>query len=514
MSSSDHPPDRYSIDEMMDRLKHQPSQAGHNPEREMVTREDGSQVIRVRKRKRRTHQPHRDAIRRHRRARLIQVTTAVCALLALMLGGGGALLYSNSKLYLDRLTLLITQMTGAKAEITQFRVNPVAASAQSVKLEWPEGNPLRQLNIRGLQGDISIGTLLSKSLIGEELKAQDGVLNVREPVAGAQAAFKIDSMLAGVIAFERNTVNKLRITYGEPSAPSLWLDGTEASLLPRTEARPAQIMLTRGSFGMPGKSIPKLRLNRAHIERMDDGIRILSMRLLHESDNVGELKLSDPDGTFGLDQEGWHHLKVEMQSFLMSGLGGLELGQLFPNRINTAGLEKPSELKFKPTETIQGSFTVHFTQPAGSAFEIVGLPFLGTLSGILQDEWYQVPAFIEEVGGTLECSAIDVALHDLELKERSRMAIRGQIQFQRHQRRLTGELRVGLPESVLATTNSPHFNGLFGPEEEGFRWVELKIGGTMSAPTDNFWELYQNAKIAPKPDSSKGPTFEELTQPE
>ena len=498
----------------MDRLKHQPSEAGRNPERQMVTREDGSQVVRVRKRKRRTHQPHRDAIRRRRRARLIQVTTAVCALLVLMLGGGGALLYSNSKTYLDRLTVLITQMTGAKAEITQFRVNPVAASAQSVKLEWPEGNRLRQLNIRGLQGDISIGTLLSKSLIGEELKAQEGVLNIREPDPNAPSAFETESMLPGVIAFERNTINKLRITYGEPSTPSLWLDGTEASLLPRTDARPTQIMLTRGNFGMPGKSIPKLRLNRAHIEQMNDGIRILSMRLLHESDNVGELKLSDPNGASKADQEGWHRLKVEMQSFLMSGLGGVELGMLFPNRINTAGLEKPSELKFKPAESIDGCFIIHFTQPAGNAFEIVGLPFLGSLSGILQDEWYQVPAFIEEVGGTLECTASNVIVRDLELIERSRMAIRGQIEFQRQQRRLSGTLRVGLPDSVIATTNSPHFISLFEAQDEGFRWIELKIGGTMSTPTDNFWELYQNAKIAPKPDSSEGPTFEELTQPE
>jgi hypothetical protein len=514
MPPSDHQPDRYSIDEMMERLKHQPSQSGGHPERELVTRDDGSQVVRVRKRKRRSQQPHRDAIRRRRRARMIQVTTAVLVLLALMIGGGGALLYSNSKAYLDRLNSIITRTTGAKAEITQFRVNPVAASAQSLKLEWPEGSRLRQMNIRGIQADVSIGTLLSKSLIGEELKAQDGVLNLREPVAGTTARFESDSLVPGVIAFERNTINKLRIVYGEPSAPSLWLDGTEVSLLPRTDARPLQIMLNRGSFGMPGKSIPKLRLNRAHMEWTNDRLRIISMRLLHETDNVGELKLSDADGPAGQDEEGWHRLNVETQSFLMSGLGGPELGQLFPNRINTVGLEKPSTLSFKHSETIQGAFTIHFNQPAGGTFEVVGLPFLGTISSILQDEWYQVPAFLEEVGGTLECTAAGVSLRDLDLKERSRMAIRGQLEFQRNQRRLSGELEVGLPESVLATANSPHFESLFGPSEDGFRWVSLKLGGTMSAPTDHFWELYQNAKIAPKPDNNSGPSFEELTKPE
>ena len=81
-------------------------------------------------------------------------------------------------------------------------------------------------------------------------------------------------------------------------------------------------------------------------------------------------------------------------------------------------------------------------------------------------------------------------------------------------RRLSGELEVGLPESVLATANSPHFESLFVPDDDGFRWITVRLGGTMSAPTDNFWELYQNAKIKPKPDERKGPSFEELTKPE
>ena len=75
MSAAPSEPEKYSIDEMMDRLKAVPSE---NPdEGELVTRSDGSQAIRVRKRKRRSTQPHKEERHRTRRTRIIQVSAAL-----------------------------------------------------------------------------------------------------------------------------------------------------------------------------------------------------------------------------------------------------------------------------------------------------------------------------------------------------------------------------------------------------------------------------------------------------
>ncbi|MEY3896152.1 MAG: hypothetical protein RLZZ214_1672, partial [Verrucomicrobiota bacterium] len=55
MPASPSEPEKYSIDEMMDRLKSSPPP---NPEDgELVIRPDGTQAIRVKRRKRRTSQP-------------------------------------------------------------------------------------------------------------------------------------------------------------------------------------------------------------------------------------------------------------------------------------------------------------------------------------------------------------------------------------------------------------------------------------------------------------------------
>ena len=61
-SSNDH--EHYSVDEMMDRLKHHnrdKEQQDKIKDGELVTRPDGSQVIKVKKRRRRSKQPSKKA---------------------------------------------------------------------------------------------------------------------------------------------------------------------------------------------------------------------------------------------------------------------------------------------------------------------------------------------------------------------------------------------------------------------------------------------------------------------
>ena len=67
MSGSTGDPERYSLEEMMERLKAKPSSTPDPADGELVTRADGTQAIKVRKRKRRSHQPQKEARTRARR---------------------------------------------------------------------------------------------------------------------------------------------------------------------------------------------------------------------------------------------------------------------------------------------------------------------------------------------------------------------------------------------------------------------------------------------------------------
>jgi hypothetical protein len=87
-------PEKYSIDEMMDRLK---QSSAENPDNgELVTRADGTQAVRVRKRKRRSKQPHKQDAQRTRRARVIQIAAAFVLVILAALTAGIGIIYANS----------------------------------------------------------------------------------------------------------------------------------------------------------------------------------------------------------------------------------------------------------------------------------------------------------------------------------------------------------------------------------------------------------------------------------
>ena len=76
MPASDSEPEKYSIDEMMDRLRSN-GEGPRDGEATLVTRDDGSQVYKVRKRKRRSQQPKKEKEKRQQRFRVAQVLAAV-----------------------------------------------------------------------------------------------------------------------------------------------------------------------------------------------------------------------------------------------------------------------------------------------------------------------------------------------------------------------------------------------------------------------------------------------------
>ena len=149
MSSSPGEPEKYSIDEMMDRLKS--SQSPNPDDGELVTRSDGTKAIRVRRRKRRSSQPLKEEKQAVRRVRIVQVTAAMVLVMLAALAVGGAVIYANSSPFREALVRKIEQATGATVELEQFRMNPKTANAGGLSLKWPAGNVLESLKLRGTQ---------------------------------------------------------------------------------------------------------------------------------------------------------------------------------------------------------------------------------------------------------------------------------------------------------------------------------------------------------------------------
>ncbi len=510
MPSSSSEPEKYSIDEMMDRLK---SSSSESPEEgELVTRADGTQAIRVRKRKRRSSQPVKKGQQTSRRMRIFQISAAMILVFVAALFIGGAVIYANSSPFREGLLRKIEQASGAEVEIQQFRINPKTANAAGMTLKWPAGNILSSVTLRSLSAEVSPSTFLGKVMKGEEVSASDAVLELKYPQAGEITRHFPTSEGLLPIRFNRYRVPSLTLTLGPPTTPIVKVTKSEVSLNPETENGRALLNFYRGDIEMAGW--PKLRLDRALVGIRGDEFEVINLRVLHESDSRGIFDLSGKIYPYQPDR--LSSLKAVVQSFQIEGLTGPALGRLFSGRIDSTSATKSNFLSFLPTADAAPTLEITFQVSPSSQIELRGFPFLLAISQALDDPWFQSPVFEVDAGGTIHRENGIVTFRDLNFESKGRMAVRGKVSMALNQE-LSGHLEVGVAEAMIASSKTPRLKNMFGPPKEGFRWISLKIGGPVATPSDNFKDIFLKASAASSeataPEEEEVSTFEQLTRP-
>ncbi|MEO5916126.1 MAG: hypothetical protein ABIS50_17955 [Luteolibacter sp.] len=509
MSAAPSEPEKYSIDEMMDRLKGSPAE---NPEDgELVTRSDGSQAIRVRKRKRRSSQPHKEQSVRTRRARIIQVSAALILVFLAVLTVGGAVIYANSSPFREGLLQKIGQSTGATTDLSQFRMNPKTANANDLTLEWPAGNLLRTLTVRGINAEVFPTSFLGKSMTGEEVTVAEGNLTLQIPKPGTalRTVNKVEGELP--IRFNRYRTPVLNLTLGSPESPILRLYKSEASLTSETQAGLPQMRLYRGDLAISGW--PNLRMNRALIEFRGNEINVVSLQVFHPGDDRGSLGLTGTISPYKQSQTS--NLAASLDAFLVEGLAGAHLGHIISGRIDSVSAAKSNYFSFLPVENSSPTLDIAFSVTPSSNIEFQGFPFLLGIAQLLDgDEWFEKPVFDTDATGTFHREKGVITFRDLNFVSKGRMAIQGELSMAANEA-LSGKLRVGLSEAMIPKTS--RLKTMMGPAKEGFRWITLNIGGSAVSPTDNFKDLFTEAgatkEPAPAPDGTERSTFDELTRP-
>lgn len=501
-------PENYSIDEMMERLKNRPAEEPVESG-ELVTRADGSQAIRVRKRKRRSHQPHKEELRAQRRARMIQVSGALILLLLAAICAGAAIVFTNSAPYRESLVKKIGAASGAKVELQQFRVNPTNAVAGGLAMEWPEGNVLRSLTFRGVIAGIAPSSFLGKSLTGEEITANEGTLIIHQPEAGKPLRQSPATNEPLAILFNRYACPKFHILFGDPTAPLVRLMNSEASFHPVNPSERSQLLLSRGEIGIQGW--PKFRMDRSHIEFRGSEVDVVGIRLRHENDTTGAFELSGSVSPYATNRAST--LAVQLDSFPTSGIAGPDLGRLLQGRIDTQSTVKSNYLSLTPGPDAASALAITFRRSITTPFEINGFPFLLGLARSLDDSWFEHPTFEDEVSGELRRAAGKVSFENLNLENKDRLALRGHLTMTAD-RGLSGNLEVGLTEAMIKASGNRRLDSMFGPAKQGFRWLALKIAGSAASPTDNFIDLLDaTAATGTKAPAEEIPSFEELTRP-
>lgn len=511
MPQSPSDPEKYSLDEMVGRLK--ATTPKPPPEGELVTRADGTQAMRVRKRKRRTDQSPKISGLRTTRIRIAQVSGVIILLFIAGITAGVALIYANSAPFRKNLSRNIEQVTGAKLDMTMYRMNPQKANAAQIILTWPESSALGNLTATGIAAEIFPSSFLGKAMTGEEVLIDQADLALRLPGQTITATGSAAPHLkTPSIHFKRYRTSKLNVSMGSPTAPLFSLLQTEASLAPRNVRDQTQLSLHSGNLTIPGW--PKLRHDRSLIVQNSGTLDFISMKLLGETEDRGTLELSGkihPSISTEIPT-----LAVKLENFLLSSLIGPTLKPYFSGRVETPPIPRISHFTLPLTLKSTPTLEVDFHASKSTDFSLRSFPFLYSLSQAMDDSWYERPSFENHASGILALKNGTTTFRELHFTTNQRLSITGEFAVA-SDKSLTGTLQVGIPEIRLSGPDYQKLRAAFSPPRDGFCWISLTLSGTTESPIDNFRDLLTTAAQSPQPSEKSTPaassTFEDLTRP-
>lgn len=495
MPDSNSDPEKYTIDDMLDRLKNRGDGEG-----ELVTRADGTKALKVRKRKRRTDQARDKLKAQNQRMQLIQIAGFIIFMVVLLIIGGVLILYSNSSAYRDGLIAKIDSASGSKAKIQQFRMNPATASAAQMEMKWPETQVLDRLEVNGLKAKISPISFAGKVFQGQEVVAVKGNLFLTAPKSSELSGDKAAGVSDLLVKFNRYSVTSLNVFFSGEQAWEQMLENVEASYLPTKTSKGGEIRLNQGLLKMKGW--PSLALDRAYIQIRERELDIKSMRFqipVVENQRIQDNGSIDLSGVISPLEEGvTHQLFVNLDSFQISHLLGAGLGRFFHGKTISNPDETSNSLQFTPGSGQDALLKLNMTNAIDSHISLAQFKFMGHLAITLDDRWYELPSFDHEVKLLMRQSGEHVELEQIHMEQRARMALKGSISIKDEAGNILGRLSVGIPETIIAASKNRRLDVLFSPERNGYRWVDLEIGGNSAAPADNFKELYQAVTLTQK----------------
>jgi hypothetical protein len=495
-------PEKYSIDEMMGRLKGGGS-SGKQPE--LVTRPDGSQAMKVRKRKRRTKQAVSDEAKRRHKFQVVQIAAFVILVVLMGLAAGIAILYANSSGFRESLLGKLEDSSGAKVGLNQFRMNPATANANMASFGWPEGNALAGLELHQIRAKIAPASFLGSTFSGEEIVAGKGQLSLRAPGAPNSRRHKpkSDGMLS--VKFQRYWVPEFDIRFGDSEGSRRLLKATEASFFPSAVTGQAEVRLRGGLFEFD--AWPLMELDRSYIKAKGDALQIQSMRFVvpkSANDRKVDKGFIDFTGSMRpLEAGATHTLRSDVRDLPLPYMMGPDLGRFFVGSVDTMEIPDSNFLSFSPDSPESAMLELTLTNSVNSRIDLGSFKFLSQLSTVLDDRWYEFPNFDDIVTLVTKMRGDEVSIEDINLVSRGRMTVRGSVSNQKGGG-ISGKLRIGLPDTMIAASDDKRLNRMFGQVREGYRWLDLKIGGTSAVPGDNFKELYMNASVPSDGESTGG----------
>lgn len=435
---------------------------------ELVNREDGSQVVRVRKRKRRTAQPKKEEEARLRRRKAMVVFSVVVAIFVLAITVAFLLAYRNSSKFNAKVAQTIEASSGAKVELGTLGVSPRRVAVKKAALTWPEGC-LESLILSEVEvqthplgffgGDWRIEDFTAERAV---LKARGGTMpkgDGSEPlriIGDIFDAGKLDCQFGESGAFLRDAAVRLRTGNGI----SVDFEGGELQL---------------GHWGPLG-------VGSGYFMDSEGGVEIrVSLQSGDDYDEVLEV-----EGKLANDFSAENQLSVTANLYPLEHLLGPELGGFLQGPFSTqlgVALLIPSKLK-----ALRLDIPVN-----GQGLKISKFPFLDGLGKIVEDADLLEHEFSDEASMRFRSGPDGIRLENLSLSTHNNFLIKGNI-IVSPSGELSGELRLGVSEGKERYFKRKNVMSMTRYGADGYLWMTVRLGGSLSAPEDNFKEQFDMAR--------------------
>jgi hypothetical protein len=481
----------YSVDEMMEKLREGDREKRRVEESEVVTRPDGSQVMRVRRRKRRSSQPVKTQLIRQRRYGIIALITMVVLLVTA--GAFVLMLFArfNSKGYREEFKERIATTTGAKTGITDLSVTPVKVQAKSLHLVWPSGGMTKTLKLSDLEGNLEPTSFLGSQLKGREVAIAKGTM-----VVGPPRGTLVSSLPEGKfpVSFGAYRCSYFEVFYGEEvDSPALHLRGTELTLRPKEEGglrfKISGGYLALGNWG-------ELNIENG-LADLNEG-RFTLISLFTRQGEKGEAIFK---GVKSIGSTGPAVFDVTLKKYSLAQLlGPMGLGRLLDGIVDVPA----GSLSMDPRFVDSGQVKLQFTGKEG---RVEGFRFLGGLSSILRGKDYYLRPDGGLIEGLFTWDRDGMTLEEFRFEAKDQLIIEGKISLSHETGALSGLLKIGVPEVFMMRSQTELRYKSFSKPDLGYCWIEIDLGGTISQPADSFINQLQAAPLPKNP--AAGPDPEE-----
>lgn len=508
----DSEPDNYSLEDMMKRLRSQGQGSGEGEER-LVTREDGTQVIKVKKRKRRTRQPHKEEEMKRRKRSLVVAALVSVVVVGLALGLFGWILYLNGSGYRDKVVAKIEAATGAKVEMRSFRATPVSAAADQVVLNWPESSPTARLRVNGLRGDLMVSSHLTGKWKGERMQAGSGELVFRKTAAPTESADEQDREELSFLA--PMSVARLRVVFGDGERAAMVAQEVRASMtIPDPAIPSANIILDGGKVRIGTWGVFEIDSGAFSLD--SSGVGLGNLRLIPELAPNARIRLSGdtyPDLAVG---GGVSTFGMNVDSAPSALLFGARMGALIDGVFDSDETGQPArcEVDLSDLESLKIGGALKSSRT--TSLKLFKLQMFGVLGEAMDNPRFTQPGFEKPSSLRFERLAKEVRLSELNLDSDGMMRIQGEMA--EVSGKLEGRLRVGIPDLIVTASPSRAIPLVFRESQDGYRWTTVQLSGTSSAPKDDLESQLKRAfeGSSPSVGGARGldDEFEDLTTPE